>query len=385
MDTCESNSLFLALIVVEMHLARSPPVTRQMSASSKNSKPQTSVNYQEITNDSVFLNSDFDQLLKLYNEIKQLCVDTNAKVNDLQVVIQKLMVENLQLKANVSEIQSNTSILIQNGEVMNEAVRDLPSKQTTATFSQVLKANHAVLIKPKLTTQTSQATKEDMRKNIDPAGIAISNVRHSAEGGIVVECSSKMDSNKLLTNAVSQLGSNYEIRVPAQRPTKIRIVGLSENLASECLVQKLRQQNSDVVTENSTMSVVHSFKLRNSFGYKIEVDAETFNRVMVNGKLRVGWDICFVSEALDIVRCFNCSGYHHTAKNCLAKTCCPMCSEEHKLADCTSTKPSCVNCKEAIKTLKLQIDSSHPATSNDCPVFKRKVEQQQRRTNYTQR
>lgn len=43
------------------------------------------------------------------------------------------------------------------------------------------------------------------------------------------------------------------------------------------------------------------FKLRNSFGYKMEVDAETFNRVMKNNKLRVGWDICFVSEAFAIV------------------------------------------------------------------------------------
>lgn len=285
---------------------------------------------------------------------------------------------NVNLKATLSNIQSNTANLIENGETMN--LRYLPSKQKPATFSQAVKSSHAVLINPKLTKQTSQITKDDLRKKGDTFGIEISGVRHSAEGGIVVECSSQLDSKKLLTNAVSKLGSNYVVRLPVKRTTKICIVGLSENFTNECLVQK-RQQNPEIFNESSTLSVVHTFKLRNSFGHKI--DAETFDRVMSNSKLRIGWDICSVSEALDIVRCFNCSAYHHTAKNCNSKTCCPMCSEEHKLADCTSTTPYCINCKEASKTLKLQIDFSHTVTSIDCPVYKRKVEQQQRRTNYT--
>lgn len=375
----------------QMSLIRSPPVTRLMSASSRSNKQQSSASPHD-TDDSVFLSSDFAQMLKLYNEIKQLCLDTHSKVNDLQVVVNKLMDENLNLKANISEIQNNTANLLQNDEKMNSA-RNSTTKiladavhDRTASFSQVLKSNHAVLIKPKLTTQSSQVTKDDMRKNIDPSGIAISSVRNSAEGGIVVECSSQIDSNRLLTNAASQLGSNYEVRVPAKRSTKIRIVGISENLTNECLVEKLRQQNPEIFFDVSTMVVVHVFKLRNSFGYKIEVDAETFNRVMTNNrKLRVGWDICFVSEDLDIVRCFNCSAYHHTAKKCISKACCPICSEEHKLSDCTSRYLCCINCKDASKTLKMQIDSSHPANSPDCPVYKRKVEQQQRRTNYTSR
>lgn len=365
-----------------MNLVRSPPVTRQMSASSKTNKQQSSVIDLLDTDDSVFLNSGnsaFSQLLKLYNEIKQLCLDTNSKVNDLQDVVHKLIDENRNLKANISEIKSNTT---KNGGMMNS---DRNVKQTTVSYSQALKSNHAVLIKPKITTQTSQATKDDMRKNIDPSDIAISGVRNSAEGGIVVECSSQIDSNKLLANAVSQLGSNYEVRVPAKRSTKIRIVGVSENLTSECLIQMLRHQNPEIFIDASTMVVVHMFKLRYSFGYKIEVDALTFDRAMTEGKLRVGWDICFVSEALDIVRCFNCSAYHHTAKNCSSMARCSMCSEEHKLSECKSTKPCCINCKVASKTLKMQIDTSHPANSSDCPVYKRKVEQQQRRTNYTQK
>lgn len=81
LDTCETIS-----VVVIVQMKRSPPITRHMSASSKTNKQQNFGNDQEDSIDSVFHNSDFAQLYKLYNEIRQLCVDTNSKVDDLQIV-----------------------------------------------------------------------------------------------------------------------------------------------------------------------------------------------------------------------------------------------------------------------------------------------------------
>lgn len=91
---------------------------------------------------------------------------------------------------------------------------------------------------------------------------------------------------------------------------------------------------------------------------------------VANSKLRIGWDVCRVSEAFDIVRCFNCSDYHHMSKDCTSKKRCPKCSGEHALLECKSTIESCCNnYSEAVKSLKLDLDTNHSAMSLDCPAY----------------
>lgn len=99
-------------------------------------------------------------------------------------------------------------------------------------------------------------------------------------------------------------------------------------------------------------------------------------------KLRIDWDICSVNESFDLMRCYKCSGFHHTAKKCSSKMCCPRCTGEHLVAECTSTTETCSNCKQTNINLKLGIDESHSAWSFDCPVYLRKINQEKRNVEY---
>lgn len=342
--------------------------------------------------------SDNKILLDEINVLKLICSQTKDAVSEMKSTIDFLLDDNKKLKTTLANIYVRTNNIFAQGEQINtsadvikDSIHMTTSLQSTSStsanpqitsYSNVVKNNHVVLIKPKL-VQTSQTTKDDLRNKVDPSGFEFREVRNSAKGGVVIECSNLADSNKLMTDALSKLGPAYEVRVPAKRSTKIRIIGVSEELASDVLIKSLKDQNPEVLSSSSVLSVVHSFKLRNSYGYKIELDADCFNRIMVSQKLKIGWDICTVTEALDILRCYNCSAYHHTSKNCTSKACCPICSEEHKMADCKSSVFSCINCKEAAKTLRIAIDSAHPANSPECPVYVRKVKQQQRRTDYS--
>lgn len=78
---------------------------------------------------------------------------------------------------------------------------------------------------------------------------------------------------------------------------------------------------------------------------------------VAKSKLRIGLDDCCVVEACDIVRSFNGSDYHHMSKDCTSRKRFPKCAGEHALLECKSTVESCCNCSEAVKSLKLDLDT----------------------------
>lgn len=105
--------------------------------------------------------------------------------------------------------------------------------------------------------------------------------------------------------------------------------------------------------------------------------------MMDESRLRIGWDIFRVFEAFDVIRCFNCSDYHHLSKNCTSKKRCLKCSKKHGMSECESTVEFCCNCSETAKSLKLDLYTNHSAMSSDCPVYLRKINAQRQRTNYS--
>lgn len=221
-----------------------------------------------------------------------------------------------------------------------------------------------------------------MASTVNPPTIPISNIRNAAKGSVIIECNSKSSSVALAKDVTEKLGPNYSVKVPVKRNPKIKIIGISEELQHDTIKASLLQQNKDLFKDGCKLVVVHSFKTLKSFGVKLELDYESFQKVMANPKVRIGWDICNVYEAFDLVRCFNCCGYHHIAKNCTEPTKCSKCSGDHKLNECTSILEKCTNCSSAAESLKISIDITHSAMSLDCPVYLRKINLERKRTNY---
>lgn len=155
---------------------------------------------------------------------------------------------------------------------------------------------------------------------------------------------------------------------------------------SESSVATLIDQNKDIFASDSHIKILSKFSYKNAnrHGAKIELDPASFVKLMNNKepKVRIGWDVCTAFEAFDILRCFNCSGYHHLSKDCTSQTNCPKCSAAHKLSECTSNTECCVNCKTYAHDLKLKLNAAHSANSFECPVYQRKIALERSRTNY---
>lgn len=111
----------------------------------------------------------------------------------------------------------------------------------------------------------------------------------------------------------------------------------------------------------------------------IETDVETYNVIVEHEKLSIGWDRCRVFEHVYISRCFRCLGFNHSSKVCTKKQACIKCGGEHERKECTSDEVKCINCMRAVEKLELELDVSHEAYSNECTVWKRRMERESSR------
>lgn len=95
------------------------------------------------------------------------------------------------------------------------------------------------------------------------------------------------------------------------------------------------------------------------------------------------WDFyCPVREIIDVLRCFNCNGYHHSAKNCELPISCPKCSENHTFELCKSENLRCINCVKSNEKLKKNLKTNHSAMDSSCPVYQRFANVRRNQTDY---
>lgn len=151
------------------------------------------------------------------------------------------------------------------------------------------------------------------------------------------------------------------------------------NLMNEILAT-VKTENSDLKNKfddlkNKQWTVVKVFQNNQKNGYNciIQVDGETFKKLMNEKKIFVGWDRCRVTECVDLLRCYNCSGFQHKSSECKRTKACPRCAENHDLKECKQEKRECANCKFAVHTYHLKLNVDHEAWSPECPTFLRKL------------
>lgn len=359
------NEVYLDGIYL-VQLVMPPPTTRlKASTIEPGSKSDRKRNASEM------VETDLDSLSGQINVLTGVCENTFKIVDELKIVVANLLAENVRIRDELKKLQQ-VHVLA--------PVHDV---QPRVSYASAVKSKAVVVVRPKDSSQDSSLTKKALReKVVHPSNSTVCNVRNTARGGIVIECDNLEGTNIIQKDISTQLGDSYVVSVPTKRPTKIRIVGMSEQLSAEDITKSILAQNSELFEENHSLEVVSTFKIKENVGAKLVLDSDSFNKIMETSKLRIGWDVCRVYEAFDVVRCFNCSGYHHLAKNCTSTKRCPRCAGEHTSLDCKSTTECCCNCTAAMTSLKITLDTNHSAWSSNCPVYQRKIRSEQRRTNY---
>lgn len=249
------------------------------------------------------------------------------------------------------------------------------------SYSSVLcnSSKSAVVVKPK-SNQDNKQTKSDIMNNVIPAdtGININKIKHIRDGGLLLSCQSSEENSRLKKLAQEKLSENYEIREVKGLHPRIRIVGLSEKLDPESICKLVVKQNNEIISSPLDCKVVRigaTKKKADVFQATLQLNIVDYNRVIENGYLLVGLDICKVYDAIEIMRCYKCNGFNHSKFNCKNAVSCPKCSLSHDLNTCPSDKFRCVNCSSMKeKSPDLAIDLEHAAWDHErCHAFKMAV------------
>lgn len=256
------------------------------------------------------------------------------------------------------------------------------SRQKVKNYSDVVK--DVVIIKPK-SKQNNLATKEDICKSVNPASLEVGmvEIKNIKDGGVVIRCQNKEDSGKIKDAAEKKLKKKYSIKVPQLINPCIKIIGIEEEIEENDLKSCILKQNSFIQHEKSYISVKVLKKMKTKYMCIIEVDPLTYNRIMKEGRLSIGWNICKVFEYVNVHRCFRCAGFDHIAKDCSREIGCLKCGVVgHSADDCKNEKWCCQNCVNANKTLELNLVTEHSPYSDTCPCLLRKIDVQRRKINF---
>lgn len=241
------------------------------------------------------------------------------------------------------------------------------------------KPDPIVVIKPKEGVKVDDARAE-LRKNVDAKNLNVKRVTSGRNGSVIVSLQDERSIKLLEENVSKQLEGRFEVKIQECMKPTVKIIGMSDEFNESDLKEKL-------VSQNEALATIKHFKLRKTYcnekwrydNYSaiVELDAETYFKVIDIGKLNCGWNRCRVFDGLQVTRCYKCCGFNHKGAECTAKTeTCPICSENHPVKECNSKIEKCANCEKLRVERKLNIDVHHSAWSTECPVY---IKQRERR------
>lgn len=244
------------------------------------------------------------------------------------------------------------------------------------SFARVVSDTRSFVVRPSNPSQSVSATKTDLFQKLNPAEnkLGFARVRGIRNGGLVINCSGSEESGRFKSMAADKLAANYTVKEVAGLLPRIKLVGLSEKLEGDEFLNCLRVQNGGIIAAGSTCKFVACKPLRNRrdiFQAIIQVDKNTYERALDAGRLLVGYDNCAVYDAIEVTRCYNCSGLNHMSKGCRLKVVCPKCSGNHPIKDCSSEAAKCVNCVKHLERFGGQVDTGHAAWDSTCPSYTR--------------
>lgn len=184
----------------------------------------------------------------------------------------------------------------------------------------------SVIIKPKDSKQKASDTCDDIKKQFNRKELNACEIKKLYGGGVIVRCENNTDTRtmKMKQMVEQKFGDKYDIRLPALLKPRVKILNV-DDVDEDDIIDELKSRN-DLIMDSAEITVKKILdKKSNRFVAKdviLEVDYQTFERMMEAGRVKIGWRSCKVVHHVHITRCFKCCGFGHIAKDCKNKLAC---------------------------------------------------------------
>lgn len=250
----------------------------------------------------------------------------------------------------------------------------------TQRISEPVTKKYKIIVYPKEgnTAKTSIETRAQLTSiPLDVLKIKPDRLINVRNNGVMIE-SSSLTLRNLLRNPNLE---NLKLEAKEQTETwpSIFIHNVEKNTTKEQLTEELQKTHAEKFRnlEGSwlrNLNPVHS-KNRPTTNWIANLHPDVAKSVIAEGKIRLQWRSYYVSDYINITRCYQCQRFGHPSKYCRSAQACQYCSSsEHKSSDCpdqnNEDRRCCINCTRAKYSC-----TNHAASSNACRIYKEKLQE----------
>lgn len=276
----------------------------------------------------------------------------------------------IESKLNDLDKKISNSTATSNTNTVNNRI----AKPTYAHIVNKASVKPAIVIKPK-SKQSSKKTFEEISEKINKNDLNVCGTRNVRDGGVVLCCENSSETLKAKKIVNEKLGTNYEVILPKIKAPRVRISNIASDIPNDSIINELKKHNDEIKDFEMRLITVISRKNRSSLSNDaiIEMNSESFNKILDIAVLKLPWRECLVFEHLHVKRCYKCCGFFHKSTECKQSQKCSRCAGSHKYSECKNKKNCCVNCKQANEKFKTNLDTNHHSWDKQCSIYKRRL------------
>jgi len=190
--------------------------------------------------------------------------------------------------------------------------------------------------------------KQILKNKINPGEINVSvNTFKTLSGGVLIETDSKEEIEVLDKEIQSKCGDDLEVHVHSLRKPRIIILNVPEDITTTNIEDTILRQNPELNLQKGSIAAKFTYVTKKMHrNAVVEVGAET-RKILLNKKVRLGWQICKTDDYLTATSCFKCSKFNHRTQDCRGEVTCPLCAGPHTLKEWKGdpTTFKCTNCE----------------------------------------
>ena len=204
-------------------------------------------------------------------------------------------------------------------------------------------------------------------------------------GGVIIGTNTEQELEVLGKEIELKCGEELQANVLKMRKPRLVIHNIPEDTSITNLEETIMTQNPDIGLKKGDIETKFIYTTKNK-GRNIVLEVEPqVRKLLIQAKIKMGWQICRAVDYVVVTRCFKCSRFNHRHRECKGDETCPLCAGPHRLKDCKADPRSykCVNCTTYNKHNPTKnICSNHSSLDRKCPSMQAILERYRRNTEY---
>ena len=320
-----------------------------------------------------FLNSQWPTISRKWPCIVFLCHNCreDSKTKEDQIMSQRVRLLEESASKTSKQLEVITELLSE-----KQLVLPTPGKSFADAASKKEDAPSLIIVdKPDQEPSESErkSKMEEFKQVAIQSKASIKRAFTNKSGKTVFLCNNEKSKDIMLPQ-VKKLFPTSKVNTPAPKLPTISVPFIDGQYDKVELLAAMKNQNEEngINFDDSNTQVIFTSPMkdqRNEGLYQavIRVSDDIRAKIKANGnRIFIGSSSCPVYDRFYVKRCNNCQTFHHFHKDCLKPQVCANCSGHHDTRKCNKENGDykCINC--AIGGFE---DTSHKASSIDCPAY----------------